>query len=93
MNLENLLNLRYISISSFYIENSQLEVINITNCPKIEILDITSTKLTSIDVSELTNLYELRCGDSITTIWVWEGFNPANYSNWSVPEGVKYEVK
>ena len=93
LNLENLPNLRYINISSFDTENSQLEVINITNCPKIEILDITSTKLTSIDVSELTNLYELRCGDSITTIWVWEGFNPANYSNWSVPEGVNYKVK
>ena len=94
LDLENLPNLRCVEIGAFYAESSLLEEMNITNCPKIEILDISSTKLTSIDISGLKNLYEFNCSNSsISTIWVWEGFDPTNFDKWSVPEGVEYKVK
>ena len=93
LNLENLPNLRAVRIGSFYTEKSPLKGVNFTNCPKVEILDISSTMLTTIDISGLTNLYDFRCCNTMATIGVWEGFDVTNYSDWSVPEGVKYEVK
>ena len=93
LNLENLPNLRAVRIGSFYTEKSLLKGINFTDCPKMEILDISSTMLTTIDISGLTNLYDFRCCNTMATIGVWEGFDVTNYSDWSVPEGVKYEVK
>ncbi len=94
LDLENLPNLRYVEIDAMYgAESSLLEAINIINCPKIEILNLSGTKLISLDISKLTNLYELRCSNYISTIWVWEGFNPENFDNWSVPDGVQYKVK
>ena len=67
---------------------------NITNCPKIEILDISNTKLTNIDISGLRNLYKLDCSNSsISTIWVWDGFDPSTFDEWKVPEGVECKIK
>ena len=96
LDLENLPNLRSVNIGGPLMagELFPLETINITNCPKIEIMDIHQTKLTNIDISELKNLYELTCyNSSISTIWVWEGFDPSTFDEWSVPEGVECKVK
>jgi hypothetical protein len=95
LDLENLPNLRCVKIGgSPMAEEFPLETLNITNCPKLEILDIPYTKLTNIDISELKNLYELTCyKSSISTIWVWEGFDSSTFDEWSVPEGVEYKVK
>ena len=71
-----------------------LESLNIINCPKIEILDIPHIKLTNIDISGLKNLYELHCyNSSISTIWVWDGFDPSTFDEWRVPEGVECKIK
>lgn len=96
LNLENLPNLRCVKIGGPLMagELFSLETMNITNCPKIEIIDIHQTKLTNIDVSELKNLYELTCyKSSISTIWVWEGFDSSTFDEWSVPEGVECKIK
>lgn len=95
LNLENLPNLRCVNIGgSPMAKEYPLESLNIINCPNIEILDIPYTKLTSIDISGLKNLYEFNCSNSsISTIWVWEGFDPTSFDKWSVPEGVEYKVK
>ncbi len=95
LDLENLPNLRCVKIGgSPMAEEFPLETLNITNCPKLEILDIPYTKLTNIDISELKNLYELTCyKSSISTIWVWEGFDSSTFDEWSVPEGVECKVK
>lgn len=95
LDLENLPNLRCVKIGgSPMAEEFPLETLNITNCPKLEILDIHQTKLTNIDISELKNLYELTCyKSSISTIWVWEGFDSSTFDEWSVPEGVECKVK
>jgi len=74
-------------------ESSLLEEMNIINCPKIEILDIYSTKLTSIDISGLTSLYEFRGSNYLSTIWVWDGFDPSTFDEWLVPEGVECKIK
>ena len=89
LHLENLPNLRCVNIGgSPMAEEFPLESLNIINCPKIEILYIPYTKLTSIDISELKNLYEFNCNNSsISTIWVWDGFDPSTFDEWLVPEG------
>ena len=89
LNLNNLSKLKCLKL-----ESSTLNELNITNCPKIEILDISNTKFTSIDISELKNLYEFNCNNSsISTIWVWDGFDPSTFDVWSVPEGVECKIK
>lgn len=50
-------------------------------------------QLAELDISKNTNLRKLHCYGRTSTIWVWEGFNPANYSNWSIPEGAEYKIK
>ena len=88
LHLENLPNLRCVG------SGSGLKTMNITNCPKIEILDISNTKLTNIDISGLRNLYKLDCSNSsISTIWVWDGFDPSTFDEWKVPEGVECKIK
>ena len=93
LELENLPNLEYVEIGAFHTESSLLEKMNINNCPRIKILDIHSTKLTSIDISGLTNLYEFRGSDYLSTIWVWDGFDPSTFDEWLVPEGVECKIK
>ena len=95
LHLENLPNLRCVNIGgSPMAKEFPLESLNIINCPKIEILDIPYTKLTSIDISELKNLYEFNCNNSsISTIWVWDGFDPSTFDEWRVPEGVECKIK
>ncbi|WP_155828319.1 PL29 family lyase N-terminal domain-containing protein [Butyricimonas synergistica] len=95
LNLENLPNLRCVNIGgSPMAKEFPLESLNIINCPNIEILYIPYTKLTSIDISGLKNLYEFNCNNSsISTIWVWEEFDPTSFDNCLVPEGVEYKVK
>ena len=89
LNLNNLSKLKCLKL-----ESSTLNELNITNCPKIEILDISNTKFTSIDISELKNLYEFNCNNSsISTIWVWDGFDSSTFDEWSVPEGVECKIK
>ena len=89
LNLNNLSKLKCLKL-----ESSTLNELNITNCPKIEILDISNTKFTSIDISELKNLYEFNCNNSsISTIWVWDGFDPSTFDVWSVPEDVECKIK
>lgn len=95
LHLENLPNLRCVNIGgSPMAKEFPLESLNIINCPKIEILDIPHIKLTSIDISGLKNLYELHCyNSSISTIWVWDGFDSSTFDEWSVPEGVECKIK
>ena len=95
MHLENLPNLRCVNIGgSPMAKEFPLESLNIINCPKIEILDIPHIKLTNIDISGLKNLYELHCyNSSISTIWVWDGFDSSTFDEWSVPEGVECKIK
>lgn len=93
LDLENLPNLRCVEIGAMQTESSLLEEMNIINCPKIEILDIYSTKLTSIDISGLTSLYEFRGSNYLSTIWVWDGFDPSTFDEWRVPEGVECKIK
>ena len=95
LHLENLPNLRCVNIGgSPMAKEFQLESLNIINCPKIEILDIPHIKLTNIDISGLKNLYELHCyNSSISTIWVWDGFDSSTFDEWSVPEGVECKIK
>ena len=81
-------------LTTILLVNQKITNLEIENCPKIEILNIYDTKLTSIDISELRNLYKLNCSNSsISTIWVWEGFNSSTFDEWSVPEGVECKVK
>ena len=95
LNLENLPSLRCVKIGgSPMAKEFPLEALNIVNCPKMEILYIPYTKLTSIDISGLKNLYEFNCNNSsISTIWVWDGFDPSTFDEWLVPEGVECKVK
>lgn len=89
LNLNNLPKIRCINI-----ESSTLSELNISNCPKIEILKVKEVNLNSIDISNYNNLYKLNCSNSsISTIWVWEGFDSSTFDEWSVPEGVECKVK
>ena len=89
LNLNNLPKIRCINI-----ESSTLSELNISNCPKIEILKVKEVNLNSIDISNYNNLYKLNCSNSsISTIWVWEGFNSSTFDEWLVPEGVECKVK
>ena len=47
-----------------------------------------------MDITNYTNLYKLDCSNSsISTIWVWDGFDPSTFDEWLVPEGVKFMKK
>ena len=51
-----------------------------------------NTQLTSIDISELTYLCRFTGSDCLSTIWVWDGFDPSTFDVWSVPEGVECKI-
>ena len=71
-----------------------LKELDLSKCPNIEYLNLYGTQLTSIDISNHYELcyFNIDC-TPITTIWVWDGFDPSTFDEWRVPEGVECKIK
>ena len=80
--------------------NNQIQSLDFTNNPKLRSIFCDNNRITTLDITPLAEIgmdyimSSFTClNNPISTIWVWEGFDPSRVKHWSVPEEVEYKTK
>lgn len=81
-------------LAALWCERNQLTSLDVSGCAELTSLNCTENKLTTLDVSNNTELMGLYCtNNQISYIYVWEGFDESDYSDWYKDPSTQYVVK
>ena len=83
------------NLTNLFCNGNVISSLNLTNNTKLKSLVCAYNQLTTLDISknkELTTLNALS-NPGLTVVYVWQGFNAADYPLFKIPSGAQYVVK